>query len=75
MQLTGHALTRLRQRQICDVDLQAALEHGEWNARGDRLVLTGRAVKDLIALKREALRRLEREASFKEHLNCRAGEA
>jgi hypothetical protein len=61
MQQTEHARDRLSQRHIGEWQLDMALEHGEWNARGDRLMLGERNLRNLIADRRRSLRRIERE--------------
>ena len=63
MQQTNHARNRLSQRHIGEWQLDLALEHGEWNARGDRLLLGERNLRNLIADRRRSLRRIEREES------------
>jgi hypothetical protein len=56
MQITEHALNRQSERQISEWQLGLVLEHGEWNARGDRLTLGKRSLKNIIADRRRSLR-------------------
>lgn len=59
---TKHMEDRMRQRGISDEMVGAILEMGEWNSRGDRLVLSGRAIEPLLQEKRDELKMLERLA-------------
>jgi len=59
VRLTKHASIRLEQRQIGDPQLELALKHGEWNAKGDRLSLGERDLRNLIADRRRLLRSIE----------------
>lgn len=63
MQFSEHAQTRLKERQIDHSQVELVLEYGEWNARGDRLTLNERDLKNLIADRRRSLRRIERGQS------------
>lgn len=60
MQHTEHARIRMEQRQIDQRQLDLVLEHGEWNARGDRLTLGERSLRSIIADRRRSLRTIER---------------
>ena len=60
MGLTEHARMRLRQRRIDERHLELVLEHGEWNARGDRLTLGRQSLERLIEHQSRTLRRIER---------------
>lgn len=59
---TAHLQDRMRQRGISEEMLGAILNLGDWNARGDRLVLQERAIAGLLKQKREELKMLERLA-------------
>jgi len=59
---TKHMEDRMRQRCISDEMVGAILELGEWNARGDRLELPGKAIVPLLQQKRDELKLLERLA-------------
>lgn len=61
MQTTSHAQARLRQRRISETQLEIVLEYGEWNARGDRLTLGARELSNLLADRRQRLRKMERK--------------
>lgn len=59
---TAHLQDRMRQRGISEAMIGAILTLGDWNARGDRLVLPERAIAPLLQQKREELKMLERLA-------------
>ncbi|VVM75199.1 hypothetical protein [Pseudomonas fluorescens] len=59
---TAHLQNRMRQRGISEAMIGAILTLGDWNARGDRLVLPERAIAPLLQQKREELKMLERLA-------------
>lgn len=50
---TQHMVDRMRQRSITEDEIGVILEHGEWNRRTDRLVLSAQAC----ARAEEALRK------------------
>ena len=59
---TAHLQNRKRQRGISEAMIGAILTLGDWNARGDRLVLPERAIAPLLQQKREELKMLEQLA-------------
>lgn len=59
---TRHMNDRMRQRGISSEMVGAIFKLGEWNARGDRLELPGKAIEPLIQQKRDELKVLERLA-------------
>ncbi|WP_146241902.1 hypothetical protein [Pseudomonas jessenii] len=59
---TAHLQNRMRQRGISEAMIGAILTLGDWNARGDRLVLPERAIAPLLQQKREELKMLEQLA-------------
>ena len=59
---TAHLQDRMRQRGISEAMIGAIFALGDWNARGDRLVLPERAITPLLQQKREELKMLERLA-------------
>lgn len=59
---TAHMEHRMRQRGISEEEISVILELGEWNARADRLVLSGEAcAREERALRKE-IAALERKA-------------
>ena len=51
---TAHMEHRMRQRGISEEEVSVILELGEWNARADRLVLSGQAcAREERALRKE----------------------
>lgn len=59
---TAHLQDRMRQRGISEAMIRAIITFGDWNSRGDRLVLPKRAITPLLQQKREELKMLERLA-------------
>ena len=59
MQITEHAQSRLQKREIDEWQMKITMEHGEWNARGDRLTLGERHLRKLVADRQRSLRKLE----------------
>lgn len=57
---TAHLQNRMRQRGISEAMIGTILTFGDWNARGDRLVLPKRALTPLLQQKRKELKMLER---------------
>lgn len=56
---TGHMANRMRQRQIGDAEINLIFEFGDWNGRGDRLVLSAKICAKIEKSLREEIKNLE----------------
>lgn len=59
MHITFHAADRIQQRSIHNDHMALALEHGDWNSRGDRLTLGKRQATNLLKARRRELKAIE----------------
>lgn len=57
---TKHMTERMRQRGIVDDVINLILDLGEWNERGDRIVLKRQACTEAMAETRKEIAELER---------------